>query len=127
MPKTTPKLTALKVGRALPPGMHADGDGLYLQVTKSGAKSWIYRFLIRGKRREMGLGSLTAVSLADARAAAAACRALRQRGIDPIQNRKLERAQATLADAKAITFKQAAEEYIETHRAGWKSKRHAVY
>ncbi|MGC2074437.1 MAG: integrase arm-type DNA-binding domain-containing protein, partial [Xanthobacteraceae bacterium] len=126
MPKTTPKLTALKVRRVLPPGMHADGDGLYLQVTKSGAKSWIYRFLIRGKRREMGLGPLSAVSLAAARAAAAACRAFRANGIDPIQNRKLDRAQAALADAKAKTFQEAAEEYIETHRAGWRSKRHAV-
>jgi hypothetical protein len=68
MAKTVGKLTALKVGRALPAGMYADGAGLYLQVTGTGAKSWIYRYSIRGKAREMGLGSLSAVSLADMRA-----------------------------------------------------------
>ena len=64
MPRTVAKLTALKLGRALPAGMYADGAGLYLQVTGTGAKSWIYRFTLRGKAREMGIGSLSAVSLA---------------------------------------------------------------
>jgi integrase len=125
MARTIGKLTALQIGRKLSPGMHADGGGLYLQVTETGAKSWIFRFMIRGKRREMGMGSLSAVGLADARAATMEQRKLLQRGIDPIEARKAERAQVALADARAKTFKQAAEEYIETHRAGWKSKRHA--
>lgn len=64
VPRTVAKLTALKLGRALPAGMYADGAGLYLQVTGTGAKSWIYRFTLRGKAREMGIGSLSAVSLA---------------------------------------------------------------
>lgn len=63
MAKTVGKLAALQIGRKLSPGLHADGAGLYLQVTKSGAKSWVYRFMIRGKARAMGLGSLSAVSL----------------------------------------------------------------
>jgi integrase len=125
MAKTVGKLTALKVGRGLPAGMYADGAGLYLQVTGSGAKSWIYRFSLRGKPREMGLGSLVAVSLADARAKAAACRALRQDGMDPIEARRAQHAQAALDAAKAITFKEAAERYIATHRAGWKAAKHA--
>lgn len=125
MAKTIGKLSALKVGRALPAGMYADGAGLYLQVTGKGAKSWIYRFSIRGKPREMGLGSLTAVSLADARAKAGAYRALRQDGIDPIDARKAQHAQATLDAAKAITFKEAAERYIGAHKAGWKAAKHA--
>ena len=125
MPKTVLKLTALKVGRDLPAGMYADGAGLYLQVTSEGAKSWIYRFSLRGKPREMGLGSLKAVSLADARADAERCRGLRQKGADPIEVRKAERAQAALEDAKAITFKEAAERYITAHRAGWKAAKHS--
>jgi integrase len=126
MAKTVGKLTALKVGRALTAGMYADGAGLYLQVTGTGAKSWIHRYSIRGKAREMGLGSLSAVSLADARTRAAACRALRQDGVDPIEARKADRAQAALDDAKAITFKEAAQRYIAAHRPGWKNPKHAL-
>jgi hypothetical protein len=70
------KSTALKVDRAKRPGMYADGAGLYLQVTSEGAKSWIYRFSLNGKAREMGLGSLSAIGLADARAKAQECRRL---------------------------------------------------
>lgn len=125
MAKTIGRLTALKVSRPLPVGMHADGAGLYLQVTGNGAKSWIFRFSIRGKAREMGLGSFAVVSLADARAKAAACRTLRLDGIDPIEARQAQHAQAALDAAKAITFKEAAERYIAAHRAGWKVAKHA--
>src|SRR5262249_42671196 len=104
----------------------ADGGGLYLQVTGDGAKSWIYRFSLHGKAREMGLGSLSAVSLADARAAAGKCRGLRQQGIDPINARKADRAQRALEAAKALTFKEAAAQYIASHRAGWKNPKHAL-
>lgn len=123
--KIVGKLTALKIARDLPAGMYADGAGLYLQVTGAGAKSWIYRFSLRGKAREMGLGSLSAVCLADARIKAAECRTLRQEGIDPIVAREVRRAQAALEEAKAITFKEAAERYIKSHRAGWKNAKHA--
>ncbi len=88
MARTVGKLTALKVSRDLKPGMYADGAGLYLQVTGAGAKSWIFRYSLHGKAREMGVGSLSAVSLANARIKAAECRRLRQDGIDPIEARK---------------------------------------
>jgi integrase len=123
MAKTVGKLTALKVARELAPGFHADGAGLYLQVTTSGAKSWVYRFSFRKQKRYMGLGSLSAV--ADARTKAAECRALLQDGIDPIEERNAHRAQAALNAAKAITFKEAAGQYINAHRAGWKNAKHA--
>lgn len=126
MARKIEKLTALKVGRKLAPGMYADGGGLYLQVTGDGAKSWIYRFSLHGKAREMGLGSLSATSLADARAAAGKCRGLRQQGIDPINARKADRAQRALEAAKALTFKEAAAQYIASHRAGWKNPKHAL-
>jgi integrase len=105
--------------------MHADGGGLYLQVTASGAKSWIYRFSLNGRAREMGLGPLHTVSLSDARVKATDCRQLRLAGVDPIEVRKEGVAAARLESAKAITFKDAAEAYIETHRAGWRNAKHA--
>ena len=73
----------------------ADGGGLYLQVGESSAKSWLYRFMLNGRAREMGLGSLRAVSLASAREKAARCRALLADGIDPIEARKAERSKQT--------------------------------
>lgn len=57
MPKRATSLTALQVRRMAAPGLYADGNGLYLQVTKTGAKSWIYRYQLHGRRRDMGLGS----------------------------------------------------------------------
>jgi integrase len=120
------RLTALKVARASKPGMHPDGGGLYLQVTGVGAKSWVYRFSLRGKSREMGLGSLSAVSLVDARAKAAECRRLRQEGVDPIDARKTTRAQFAFDAAKALTFKDAASAYIASHRTGWRNQKHAA-
>src|SRR5262249_39600614 len=90
-----------------------------------GAKSWIFRFSLNGKAREMGLGSLSAVSLADARVKAAECRRLRQDGIDPIQARKARRAQAALDAAKTITFKEAAASYHGSQKSGWGKDKHA--
>jgi Arm DNA-binding domain len=92
MARIVGKLTALKVARSLPPGMYPDGAGLYLQVARGGAKSWIYRFSLYGKAREMGLGSFSAISLADARIKATQCRRLRQDGVDPIEARRADRA-----------------------------------
>ena len=103
MARTVGKLTALKVSRPLKPGMYADGAGLYLQVTGAGAKSWLYRFSLQGKAREMGLGSLSAVSLSEARIKAGECRRLREEGVDPIEARKVRREQAALDAAKSIT------------------------
>jgi Arm DNA-binding domain len=95
-------------------------------MTGAGAKSWVYRFSFRKRKRYMGLGSLSAVGLADARTKAAECRALLQDGIDPIEERDARRAQAALEEARAITFKEAAARYIELNRAGWKSAKHAT-
>ncbi len=78
------RLKTLKVKHARKPGMLADGNGLYLQVTRANARSWIFRYYRNGKSREMGLGSLVAVGLADARLKAAECRGVLANGIDPI-------------------------------------------
>src|SRR5271163_5058093 len=91
------RLTALQVSRAKAPGMYADGRGLYLAVTTAGARSWVYRFMLRGCSREMGLGSLTAVTLAEARRKATEARRLRAAGADPLEAKRAERAAAAVA------------------------------
>lgn len=124
MARTLGRLTALQVTRKAKAGMYADGGGLYLQVKHSDAKSWIFRFAADGRQREMGLGSLSAVTLADARGLAAACRAQRAAGIDPIAARDATRSANALESAKATTFKEAATRYIASHEAGWKNPKH---
>ena len=120
------RLSSLTVKHARKPGMLADGNGLYLQVTRANARSWIFRYYRNGKSREMGLGSLNAVSLADARLKAAACRGLLADGTDPIAARDAERTQRALEDARAITFDQCAEAFITAHGAAWKNQKHVA-
>jgi integrase len=124
MARTIGKLTALKINRLSQPGMHADGGGLYLQVTSTAAKSWIFRYSRSGRSREMGLGSLTKVPLAQARAAADQCRTLLGGGLDPVTERNAERERAALEAAKAITFSEAAERYIAAHSGKWRNAKH---
>ena len=119
------KLKALNVARKKKPGLYPDGGGLYLQVTAAGSRSWIFRYALLGKTRYMGLGPLHAVGLADARKKAVAARQLRNDGIDPIDNRNAVLARARLEAAKSISFMQAAQQYIEAHKAGWRNAKHA--
>jgi integrase len=124
------RLTALKVERAKTPGWYPDGGGLYLQVTEGTKgvvnKSWLYRFTLDGKTHAMGLGPLALYGLAEARAMALDARRLRHQGIDPIEHRRAARAQKMLDDAKAMTFRQCAETYINSHRPRWRNARHAA-
>src|ERR1700730_7112107 len=126
MARTTERLTALQVTRAIrKPGMHADGNGLYLQVTEGGA-SWIYRYMLNGNAREMGLGPLALYGLHEARAKALDARRLRYDGVDPIEARRAARAKAQLDAMSAMTFTQCAEVYVKAHRAGWRNAKHAA-
>jgi integrase len=125
MARAIGKLTALAVDRAKRRGYYGDGGGLFLQVSASGAKSWVFRFKEFGRLREMGLGPTHTVSLAEARQKALECRRLRLDGRDPIETRKAARRQARLDTAKAMTFKQCAEGYIAAHKAGWRNPKHA--
>ncbi len=77
------KLTAKKVRGRLKPGMHNDGGGLYLRVSKSGAQSWIPGCRVHGTKRDIGLGGAATVPLADARKKAAAMRAVARDGGAP--------------------------------------------
>lgn len=123
------RLTALRVEKIREPGRYADGRGLLLQVTRGPtgniSKSWLFRFERDGKERRMGLGSLTDVSLAQAREAADECRKLHRTGIDPIEHRKGVRVQAALDTAKTMTFDQCRDGYIAAHCAGWRNVKHA--
>lgn len=101
--------------------MYADGGGLYLQVSRSGTKSWIFRYAINGREREMGLGPLHTITLADARSLATEARRLKLSGIDPIDARKAERQAKRLEDARAISFKQASTAYIKANKSAWKN------
>src|SRR5208337_3650193 len=119
------KLTALKVDKAKQPGMYGDGGGLYLRVTEDGTKNWVYRFMLNGRPRWMGIGPLPLYGLQEARGKALDARRLRHEGVDPIDARRATRARARLEAAKAMTFKQCAESYITAHRAGWHNAKHA--
>ncbi len=103
--------------RSAPPGRHADGNGLFLYVKPEGTRSWIQRLVIRGRRREMGLGSIALVSLAEARELALANRKLARSGGDPLADKR--RA------AGVPTFAEAARRVVEQKRGGWRGRWHA--
>ena len=85
--------------RTAPPGHHIDGDGLYLYVQPTGARSWIQRFVIRGWRSELGLGPVAPVSLAEAREKAVANRKLAREGGDPHADKRRGQGIPTFAKA----------------------------
>jgi integrase len=119
------KLSVLGIGKAGTPGYYGDGGGLWLQVSRSGSKSWVFRFTMARKRREMGLGSLQTVSLAQARMLARECRSLLLEGKDPLEARNAAKAANALSRARLMTFDQCAAAYIDAHRSGWKNAKHA--
>ena len=125
MTRQVERLTALKVdAKELAPGMYPDGAGLYLRVTPEGTRNWVLRYMLDRKPRWMGLGPLSLYGLAEARMRALDARRKRHDGIDPIEARRAERTRLRLDAAKAITFKQCAERYISSHRAGWRNEKH---
>jgi integrase len=114
------KLTAVQVTREKRPGMYGDGGCLWLQVSSTTAKSWLFRY----GGREMGLGSAFVVTLQEARDLAHEYRRQRQQGIDPIEAKRAKVAAAKLDSIKTVTFKECAESFIAANRSGWKSDRH---
>ena len=126
MSRVIGKLTAIAVSKAKRRGYYGDGGGLYLQVSPTGAKSWVFRYDADGRRHEVGLGPLHTITLAEAREKARACRQQRLEGVDLVASRKAERIQAKLLAAKTMTFRECAEAYIESHRAGWRNEKHAA-
>jgi integrase len=120
------RLSARTVATKTVSGLYCDGGGLYLQVTPSGNKSWIFRYRspLTQKLRDMGLGPIHSVGLSMARERAAAQRSAILNGRDPIDVREGESRKRALEAAKAVTFSQCAASYIESHRAGWRNEKH---
>lgn len=115
-------------------GLYGDGDGLYLAVAKGGSKSWIYRYQMDGRRRDLGLGGYPAVTLAQARIRRDEARKLvRLEGIDPLAVRHRQKAavaaQSEIAAAReqrrASTFKLVATAYIDQQAPAWSNRKHA--
>jgi integrase len=143
-PKHKPIATAKGVEHAKP-GVHsvAGSGNLYLQVRGATSKSWVFRYSVserdaagkfirnpatgrvKGRTREMGLGSYPTVSLGEARELAAEYRKQRAAGVDPLDQREQQRRQAALERARAVKFKDAAQIYFDAHRAEWRSAAHA--
>lgn len=118
------KLKPLAIQRLKKPGKYSDGGGLYLVVKPTGKKLWSYRFMLSGKAREMGLGSLDDVTPEEAREQATRARRLAKEGIDPIEARKAENQAKMLKEARLVTFDECATKYIEAHSPSWKNPKH---
>lgn len=126
MPKKAKPLSAVEVRRLSEPGLHAVGEvaGLHLQIAKGGSKSWILRIRIGSKRRDMGLGGFPDVSLSQARAVAREMRVKVSEGIDAVEERKSAKRARIDAQAKCITFEQAAKVKHQSIASESKNKRH---
>lgn len=124
MPRLVKRLNAKKVEHARKPGYYPDGANLYLQVSDSGSKSWIFRYTINGRERQMGLGSLLKVSLTDARKSAQEARDQLGEGKDPLEEERAKELAKKLTTARSMTFAECAENYIKSHRADWKNPKH---
>jgi len=112
------RLSAIQVRTIKTPGRHPDGNGLYLVVEPTGSKHWVLRIMVQGKRRDIGLGGLSTVSLADAREDAYAKRKIARAGGNPIEER--------LAARRIMpTFSDAAHRVHAEHSPSWKNPKHA--
>lgn len=138
MSRAIHRLTTRSVETRLRPGYHPDGAGLYLQVSVSSAtrnpptakpsvtRSWIFRYTLNKRTREMGIGSTRDLGLAEARGKAAECRRLVVEGKDPIRERRAAQSDVTVAATSRMTFDQCATAYIAAHRDGWRNLKHAA-
>lgn len=131
MPRIAKELGALEVKRLAAPGYHAVGgvSGLMLQVTPSGAKSWVLRTTVGAKRREIGLGAYPGVGVALAREKAQQARDEIVAGLDPVAARVTAREsihqQQIEEKAMQWTFRSCAEAYIKLRAPGWRNSKHA--
>ena len=120
------KLTVLKIDAMKRPGRYGDGGGLYLQVRGPETKSWLFRYMMNGKARSMGLGPYPVIGLAKARKAALKARLSIFEGVDPLD----AKAATSIAEKAEVlagtTFRQAAEAYMKANGAKWGNERHAA-
>jgi integrase len=125
MPRIANRLTAAKVKSLKKPGRYPDGLCLYLIVEGEFSKNWQFEYQFNRIRHYMGLGSALDVTLSEAREKRDEYRRLKANDIDPLKHKRDQRAALALADAKSITFKAAAERYIQSNRSAWKNVVHA--
>lgn len=126
MPKITRELTVKEVERLREEGAYAVGGvpGLYLQIV-GGSRSWVYRFVsVSGSRRRMGLGPFPLIPLAKAREKAREARAMHFDGTDPIAERAAKSERVAAAQARALTFKKACEQFIASREGEWRNSKH---
>lgn len=128
MAQVIDRLSAMKANRLKAPGMYLDGGGLYLQVSGDGDKrinkSWIFQFKLKGRTRQMGLGSFQLIGLAEAREKAKEARRQLLEGVDPLEARNAARVEKKLEEAKAVLFEDCGDRYVAAHKAGWKNQKH---
>jgi integrase len=129
MAREANKLTATEVSKKKKPGRYSDGLGLWLQVAESVSgegitKAWVFRYMRHGRARQMGLGALHTVSLAEARARARQARQLLLDGIDPIEAKRAAHDAVRAADAERMLFGDAVARFLEVHQATWKNAKH---
>lgn len=122
------RLTPLEVKRASEPGYYNDGLGLYLVIDRKGpgCKSWTLRYKIDGRSREMGLGSASVFTLAEARERALAARKMIADGVDPIDHRRKQRLTRKLAAASVRSFEECTRALHESKRSEWRSPKAAA-
>lgn len=126
MPKKAVELGALQVGRLKEPGRYAVGGvaGLQLLISDTGARSWVLRTMVGGKRKDMGLGGFPDVTLAGAREAARRLRGQVTEGVDPVAKRRDDRARLAADRAQAKTFSQCSAAFFEDKSEEWRSDKH---
>ena len=124
MAKGINKLSAKQVQSLKDVGRYSDGGGLYIQIARSRTKSWLFRFMLNGIAREMGLGPVKDLSLAEARLKAQECRILVKQKIDPIEKRKKEQAALLKAAQTKQSFQECKEGFLKAHSSSWKNKKH---
>ena len=122
--RTLNRLSPVDLKNKTKRGYYADGGGLYFRVSEFGTKSWVFRYTVAGKAREMGLGAFPDVAIKEARERAAEARKTLRDGIDPIEVRKHAHSANAASSAAALSFEQCAAAYIAAKEPEWKNAKH---
>jgi integrase len=124
MVRTIGKLKALTISKTLKKGLHGDGGGLWLQVSPSGSKSWLFRYMKDGKAHALGLGPFPDVSLIEARVKATEHRKMLIAGFDPLQVKRDRKVAQALDAAKTMVFSACTDAYFSSHEKSWHNAKH---
>lgn len=117
------KLSVLKIKNLKLVGYYNDGNGLYLQISKFNSKNWVFRYKFANKKREMGLGSINILTLAEARQKVIELKKMLLDGLDPITLKNEKRRKNQIKQLTKKTFKECAIAYINNNKGGWKSRK----